>query len=297
MFNAASERAPEADTVVLASPVSGPSLTSLGTESLPAEAHPHPKPSHDAANARRERKVLDLEISNSSLLAINKTLERELRKQNAELRRFRRLSRSGRLSIAPTARSVSASTLDTVAEGENDEIEFSDQEDDSDLDTLDDEIEDILSNDSSSAHSPTSRTRQRARDEKRLMLDLSKHQQILLDSQKLTQSIRRCLTCTDDLIREGNKALEYKVGIGDVKLGGRVLNLEELNHKHVDENNSDDERPERRGLLSPSVTLTQLEEATLWLANGAESHLEVDSALEEVQRGINGYHTPTDREG
>lgn len=64
-----------------------------------------------AANARRERKVLDLEISNSSLLAINRTLEREMRKQNAELRRYRRLSRSGRISIAPSSRSASGSTL------------------------------------------------------------------------------------------------------------------------------------------------------------------------------------------
>lgn len=177
------------------------------------------KPSHDATNARRERKVLDLEISNSSLLAINKTLERELRKQSVELRRFRRLSRSGRLSIAPTARSISSSTLDTVAEADDNEMEATEPEDDSDIDTLDDET-DILSNDSSSISSPTSRTRQRARDEKRLMLDLSKHQQMLLDSQRLTQSIRRCLTCSEELIRDGNKALESKVGIGDVQLGG-----------------------------------------------------------------------------
>ena len=60
-----------------------------------------------AANARRERKALDLEISNSSLLAINRTLEREMRKQNAELRRYRRLSRSGRFSVTPISRSVS----------------------------------------------------------------------------------------------------------------------------------------------------------------------------------------------
>ena len=52
-----------------------------------------------AANARRERKVLDLEISNSSLLAINRSLEKEVRKQKAELRRFRRMSRAGRFSM------------------------------------------------------------------------------------------------------------------------------------------------------------------------------------------------------
>ncbi|KAJ8104837.1 hypothetical protein OPT61_g10539 [Boeremia exigua] len=61
-----------------------------------------------AANARRERKVLDLEISNSSLLAINRSLEKEMRKQKAELKRLRRMSRAGRFSI-----DALGSTLDT----------------------------------------------------------------------------------------------------------------------------------------------------------------------------------------
>lgn len=227
------------------------------------------RPQDDAANARRERKVLDLEISNSSLLAINKTLEKELRKQNTELRRFRRLSRSGRLSLAPTTRSISASTLGTLTEGEGQDFDGSGSGGDSDLDTIDDDETDILSNDSSSVHSPTSRARQRARDEKRLMLDLSKHQAMLLDTQKLTQSIRRCLTCTDELIKAGNKALEYRVGIGDVKLGGRVLDRED-----PESGTSEAEPEQRRALLSPTVTLSQLEEATLWLTNGVGANSE-----------------------
>ena len=169
---------------------------------------------------------------------------------------------------------MSASTLDTVAEGE-DGFDDSEPEEESDLDTIDDDDGDILSNDSSSAHSPGSRTRQRARDERRLMLDLSKHQQMLLDTQKLTQSIRRCLTSTEDLIRDGNKALEYKVGIGDVKLGGRVLTHEE------ESESSEEESQQRRGLLSPSVTLSQLEEATLWLTSGV-------GAKDSEEQDLNG---------
>lgn len=59
-----------------------------------------------AADARRERKVLDLEISNSSLLAINSSLEREVRRQKAELKRFRRLSRAGKFGFAPHERTA-----------------------------------------------------------------------------------------------------------------------------------------------------------------------------------------------
>jgi hypothetical protein len=265
----------------IASPILDPTTLTPASQTPIEQTQTSPsKPAHDATNARRERKVLDLEISNSSLLAINKTLERELRKQSVELRRFRRLSRSGRLSIAPTNRSISSSTLDTVAEGSDNDLEMSSADEESETDTLDDE--DILSNDSSSISSPTSRARQRARDEKRLMLDLSKHQQMLLDSQRLTQSIRRCLTCTEELIRDGNKALEYKVGIGDIQLGGRVLNREDEPHDIED-------KPERKGLLSPSVTLSQLEEAALWLTDASAVAGVTQTPLEEAEREIDGF--------
>jgi predicted nucleic acid-binding protein len=63
----------------------------------------------------------------------------------------------------------------------------------------------------------------RKKDEKRLELDLSKHQQLLIDSQKLNESLKRCLGWTEELINEGKKALEYNVKASDIELGGRVL--------------------------------------------------------------------------
>lgn len=117
------------------------------------------------------------------------------------------------------------------------------------------------------------------------MLDLSKHQQLLLDSQKLTQSIRRCLTCTEELIGDGNKALEYRVGIGDIRLGGKVLNHEESHEKASD--SSDKEVEQRRGLLSPSVTMSQLEEATLWLTSGVGARSEEPESVNGTLDAIN----------
>ncbi|KAK5022731.1 hypothetical protein LTS07_009708 [Exophiala sideris] len=221
-----------------------------------------------AANARRERKVLDLEISNSSLLAINKTLERELRKQSGELRRFRRLSRAGRLSLA-TTRTVSgqsAYSLDTVNEQDSENVEkLSDLDEGSDFgdfDDFDDEDDSLVSEDSSSLMSVSARARQRARDEKRLMQDLSRHHQLLAESQRLSSTIKRCSTITEDLIREGNKALEYRVGIGDVQIGGRVLNDDELDERGFV---AGSEEPEsRQGLLSPGLGKAKLTETQLW---------------------------------
>jgi len=183
-----------------------------------------------AANARRERKVLDLEITNSSLEAINRTLEREMRKQTAELRRYRRLSRSGRLSIATSA-SMRTSTTLSMDGIEGDALsDMSEKEEEQDEDEDDFEIEE--SSDSESSLSPAamaeSDLRHRKKDEKRLQLDLSKHQQLLIDSQKMNQSLKRCLGWTEDLISEGRKALEYSVKISDVELGGRVLAPEEV---------------------------------------------------------------------
>ena len=70
--------------------------------------------------------------------------------------------------------------------------------------------------------------RHRQRDEKRLQLDLTKHQELLIDSQKMNQSLKRCLGWTEELINEGRKALEYHVRVSDVELGGRVLAPDEV---------------------------------------------------------------------
>lgn len=224
-----------------------------------------------ASNARRERKVLDLEISNSSLLAINKTLEKELRKQNVELRRFRRLSRSGRLSLNTSNRIVSGasmSTLATLEESDYTETYHESHLDDSEPDSLGlGDEDDNLSDEDSSVTGSSEIARRRARDEKKLMLDLQRHQQILLDSQKLTQSIQRCLNTTDELLKEGDKALAYRVEEKDVQIGGKVLNQDDdeaLSEVDFDSYQESVVGP-RQALLSPSIAKTHMEEAIMVL--------------------------------
>lgn len=199
----------------------------------------------EVLNARTERKIMDLEISNSSLLAINRTLEREMRKQNAELRRFRRLSRSGRLSMAPSTRSFSGNALSTASEMDeepSDDYSEHDMSDFSDEDSVTDE--NAMSADSLAEHD----AKHRAHDEKKFMLDLAKHQELLVDSQKMNQSLKRCLGWTEELIKEGQRALEYSVHVQDVELGGRVLAPEELGE--IGESG--------RALLSPSTEFSSV---------------------------------------
>ncbi|CAI7597014.1 unnamed protein product [Penicillium glandicola] len=199
-------------------------------------------PSEAALNARTERKIMDLEISNSSLLAINRTLEREMRQQKAELRRFRRLSRSGRISMAPSTRSFSGAALSITSELDEGASEISnrsqdDMSDISDEDSIGDES--IMSPGSLVEHD----AKHRVNDEKRVMLDLARHQEVLVDSQRMNQSLKRCLGWTEELIKQGQRALEYNVHVQDVELGGRVLAPEELG----------DIGESGRGLLSPSA--------------------------------------------
>ncbi|KAI0505703.1 hypothetical protein F5B22DRAFT_639761 [Xylaria bambusicola] len=178
------------------------------------------------ANARRERKVQDLQIRNASLEAINRSLERQMRKQTAELRRFRRLSRAGHLSLASTTLSSRAPS-GAISELDWESLGLSDlSEEDLSMRELEDESlsdTESVSSDLSASVLEARDEKHRERDEERLKLDLSKHQQILIDSQKINQSIKRCLNWTEELINEGKKALEYQVRVSEIRLGGRVL--------------------------------------------------------------------------
>lgn len=98
----------------------------------------------------------------------------------------------------------------------------------------DDDASDIASttlSGSSGTRSPTTL----ARDQKRLRLDLTRHRELLVDSQRMNVSLKRCLGMTEMLMNEGSKALDYTVGIGDVELGGRVLSPEEVDGEEISE--------------------------------------------------------------
>jgi hypothetical protein len=202
-------------------------------------------------NARVERKIQDLEISNSSLMTINKSLEKEVRRQNKELRRFRRLSRAGRLSTISAIDSVDTigeedefgantgdlSVLDELSEDEEDEEEPEESSDDS-------------SSSDGASLSPSAiaerEGRKLAKDSKRLQLDLAKHREMLVDSQKLNQSLKRCMAWTDMMITDGRKALDYKA---EHALGGRILDHEDL-HDDAHADDEDDDDAPRHSLVS-----------------------------------------------
>ncbi|KAI9733065.1 MAG: hypothetical protein M1834_003611 [Cirrosporium novae-zelandiae] len=231
------------------------------TKSAPsATVQPPPELPDAVADARRERKVLDLEISNSSLLAINRTLEREMRKQTAELRRYRRASRTGRFSLPMSKRRAVSEAVGLATLNENtqegDDTITTDEEDETDDGILDHSIDgdavSSLSEEGSDYSSPRSSTSSSITYPRNRLVDadcdLEKHQQLLVDSQKINQSIKRCMTMADLLIAEGKKALEYQVKASDVEVGGRVLGPEECEALNI-------EVEEGRGLLETGLEI------------------------------------------
>ena len=233
-----------------------------------------------AANARRERKVLDLEISNSSLLAINRTLEREMRKQTAELRRFRRLSRSGRLSLA-LSRSASGKKS-RFAQGTDRSLLDSDEE-------VEDDMEDMLSNlsSTSAASRPSSRTAHgadnRFQDPERIELDLAAHRALLQDSQTLNMSIKRCLEQSENLLENGKRALAYFAEAPESEnLGPRVLTPDEVEDGHFSQG---------QGLLSPSLNHVMEDpwDQSLGSPGNLDAGLEASEAPQEgLQKEVHG---------
>ena len=239
-----------------------------------------------AANARRERKVLDLEISNSSLLAINRTLEREMRKQAAEIRRFRRFSRSGRLSVAPS-RSASGKVpmLSETSKGLMDDCSFSDSSEE------DEEPEDVLSNVSSTSAAsgcsfPTTHAaRDRFKDPRRIELDLAAHRCLLQDSQKLNLSIKHCLSRSESLLESGRRALAYHVGAAEsLNLGPRVLTPDEVEDGHFGQG---------QGLLSPSLSQTMTNPWERSLGSLGSLNADLESPEDTLLRPQAGTNSPT----
>jgi hypothetical protein len=167
-------------------------------------------------------------------MAINKTLERQMRKQTAELRRYRRLSRTGRLSSGGKKGKKFSSHLSGGGDGEEvfdaqsasgggasdaDEEEESEEDDKG---SSDEDGDDEKEDDDTVVVKPEAK-KDKAPDGGRLDLDLSKHQALLEASTKMNVSLKRCQYIAEQLIEEGKRALEYKVQPSDIHLGGRVL--------------------------------------------------------------------------
>lgn len=274
---------PAADLPTIDTSLASPGLLTSPPQSL---LSPTKNASELAADARRERKVLDLEISNSSLLAINASLEREMRRQRAELKRFRRLSRAGRFSLAASDTRLSDALSTPGEEGyEDDEFGQTSRLADGQDEMSESDEEGSLMSGSEPLSPDAQATKEQdrlAKDEKRLRVDLERHKELLLQSQSMNQSLKRCMFATEEMIREGRKALQYNVRVSDVKLGGRILSGHDDEEIEVDEEGGDDIES-AKGLFDVWRGVGRLE--------GSEGSGDRDSGI-EVDKPL-GYARPS----
>lgn len=137
-------------------------------------------------------------------------------------------------------------------DGEEGELSALDEEDEEDISEEEEEEEETSSSSDSDLASLSPEAiaereeRKLAKDSKRLQLDLARHRDILVDSQKLNQSLKRCMAWTEMMIKDGRKALDYRA---EHDVGGRILDHEDLHGDEAD-GDEEDEEEARHGLLS-----------------------------------------------
>lgn len=186
------------------------STSSLDGQSRPSTAQTDDDPTLTTTigAARHERKLLDLEISNSSLLAINRSLEREVLKQKSELRKLRRATRGTSVSLGSRASLLSEVSFADSNDGNNSEASFASPS--YDLDNIDNSTMEDGEYTPTKNYGRVSSIGGGTEIPHFTTANLSKHKEILIDSQKMNLSLQRCLGITEQLLKDATRSLEYQ---------------------------------------------------------------------------------------
>uniref|UniRef100_A0A060T343 ARAD1A06622p n=1 Tax=Blastobotrys adeninivorans TaxID=409370 RepID=A0A060T343_BLAAD len=155
------------------------------------------------ASSRVERKVKDLEISNSSLLAVNKFLEKKLQQQAHQISMLR-------------ARSANTNTTDTINtndgenydEGDGEDDFFGEEDDVLDSDGEEESIQALIGGSVDNLDAIENRTKS--------------HIDVVRSYQRINNSLTRCLYLTQSLITDANNSLQLAVSPDDIRIGGKV---------------------------------------------------------------------------
>lgn len=153
--------------------------------------------------ARSDRKIMDLEISNASLMAVNKYLEKKLRNQAKDIQ-YLKVSNKDPTTGLPY-------TIETDSEDD-----ISDDDDDNDNTQTSINTENLLNQSPEEA--------ELAEKTKLIEQRMQSHIQFLKSSEKVNNMMRNCLMLTDSLLQQANKSLAYEVDPSDVKYGLQVSN-------------------------------------------------------------------------
>lgn len=150
--------------------------------------------------ARSDRKIMDLEISNASLMSVNKYLEKKLRSQAKDIQYLKISSKNDVSGQIPE--------FDT----------------DSDTGNSENEDEDMIPSEEVSMdsimHSPSEL--EFAEKTKLIEERMQSHINFLESSEKVNKMMLNCLLISGSLLQQASESLEYEVNPSDVKFGLQV---------------------------------------------------------------------------
>lgn len=185
----------------------GMSSDSDPSDELDVFSNPAPSNPRDlqVKQARSDRKIQDLEISNASLMSVNKYLERKLRSQAKEIQ-YLKFSSSG------------PETEITRFDSDVDDSE----EENGDNYNLDEDMEDDPNNEALEPTDQTPAEVELANKTKLIEQRMQSHIKFLESSEKVNKMMRNCLVISDTLLQQATKSLEYEVDPSDLKYGLQI---------------------------------------------------------------------------
>jgi hypothetical protein len=163
--------------------------------------------SEETRNARTDRKIKDLEISNASLLAINQVLEKKLRRQAKEIEYLNDLMSKHNI------------TGELLAMHDDDDEDISiDEESNETFSSLGIAIKESLDNDQIIDEQLS---KQQAEITERMQQCL----EFIETSQNISKTLRKCLMLSETLIQEGSKSINLTINPEDIKVGMKISML------------------------------------------------------------------------
>lgn len=248
--------------------------------------------------ARSDRKIMDLEISNASLMKVNKYLEKKIRNQakNAQKESLLQKRKSMFSKMVP---GLKDNQLHEESEEEKDKVkgEEKDSEGMSSLDSNSDSEDglDDSDNDSNedfdmkfkaSIFDDGDLTQEEAElaEKTRLVEErMQSHIKYLEWSEKVNKQIRDCLFISDALLEQAQESLAYEVDVKEMKIeeeeSSNLAVLGEIHNEEDEEEDSEEERFEGLGTTAKFggfKKLTEQEEEDAGIATDEEIDEEDD---------------------
>lgn len=167
--------------------------------------------------ARSDRKIMDLEISNESLMKVNKYLEKRLRSQAKSIQNAKFAQSRAKLHFSSALGRMDDAEFENTSDGP-----FSDEDEDDDDEEDSYRVDEEEEEDESRGVDATPEELDIERKTKLIEKRMQSHIRFLESSEKVNKLIHSCLFISEALIMQASESIDYEVDPAEVKFGGQV---------------------------------------------------------------------------